>query len=364
MIKRIRKALFNYAPLVIKTAFLKEKGFLYPFLRIEPSSCTILITDKCNLKCIMCNQWRAPSGEGLKADEWKAIIDDLKKNKIKSIHFSGGEPLLRGDLGELIFHGSRNGFAVGLTTNGILLTEEILNNFIDSGLRSIAVSMDGVGAEYEKIRGVPNSFEKLKKAVLAVSEAKRKRKIDASINFTLMKNNMKSLKGVKEFADRLKLPVAVCLLDKTPFIFDLKENRQQLWISGDKDFGDLRQTLRFLREEKKKDPGSLTINFPAIDFIEDYFKDPLQARIPCVSSQDRIIIDPKGNLLGGCMSMGTFGNLRDRRFSELKKTKKYTLAKKNMFYKNCPGCSCGYAFNIRCLLPLMIEDLMKRMKFR
>ncbi len=364
MYKKIRKYFLNYIPTVIKTGFLQKMPFLYSSLEIKPTSCTAMLTDRCNLKCIMCGQWREAPGGELHTDDWKNIITDLKQNAIKNIHFTGGEPLLRKDLGELISYSARNGFAAGITTNGILLTGKTLDGFIDGGLRSIAVSMDAVGPEYEKIRGVQGSFHKLEKAVSLISGAKVKRKINAYINFTLMKNNMNELKIVKKFADEYGLPVAICLLDKTPFIFDLEENRNEFWISEGGDFDDLREILRFLREEKTKNPGSLIINFPAIDFIEDYFTDPLQKRIPCVSSQDRIIIDSRGNLLGGCMSMGSFGNVRERPFAELRKEKKYIRAKKNMFYKNCPGCSCGYFFNIRCFPPLIAEDFLEKINRR
>jgi MoaA/NifB/PqqE/SkfB family radical SAM enzyme len=312
----------------------------------------------------MCNQWRKSAERELDTPNWKNIITDLKKNDIKNIHFTGGEPLLRKDLGNLISHASRDGFVTGFTTNGVLLTKEALSDFIDAGLRSIAISMDAIDAEYENIRGVPDSFGKLEKAVSIIAEAKRKGKIDAYINFTFMKNNMKELVPVKKFADEHGLPVAICLLDKTSFIFDLAKNRNDFWIKEDSDFEALQEILEFLKKEKIKKPRSLMTNFPAIDFIKEYFKDPLQARIPCVSSQDRIIIDTYGNLLGGCMSMGNFGNVKERSFSELRKEKKYRLAKKNMFYKNCPGCSCGYLFNIRCFPPIIVEDLLAKIRYR
>ncbi|MBU0881683.1 MAG: hypothetical protein KKE81_05745, partial [Candidatus Omnitrophica bacterium] len=86
--------------------------------------------------------------------------------------------------------------------------------------------------------------------------------------------------------------------------------------------------------------------YPGVDFIARYFTDPRQENIPCVVSQDRIYVDPYGNVFGGCLSMGTFGNLREMPFGRLKKTDRYRSAKKKMFYKKCPGCSCGYMFNV------------------
>ena len=356
MNKRIRKALLTYIPNLIKTGLIHKAPFLYGLFEIKPSSCTIMITNRCNLKCVMCKQWREPSGQELPVDDWKRIVLDLKKN--------GGEPLLRKDLIGLVRFSSQNGFVVGITTNGALLTSVMLSELIDAGLRSIALSMDAVGGEYEKIRGLPNTFAQLSRAVEAVSLMRKSKKIDAYINFTLMKDNVKDLKMVKAFADSADLPLAICLLDKNSFLFSLEENNSKFWITGERDFEDLRNALDFLRNEKIKNPKSLIINFSAIDFIEDYFRDPRQERIPCVSSQGRVIIDPFGRLLGGCMSMGRFGSIKETGFKELSATHKYKIAKKNMFYKRCPGCSCGYLFNLRLFLPSIFKNISAKRRYK
>jgi radical SAM superfamily enzyme YgiQ (UPF0313 family) len=78
-LRRIKKLLLNYIPIFIKTIFLHKIPSLYPFLEIRPSSCTIMLTHRCNLKCIMCKQWQEPEIEELKTEDWKRIIKDLKK---------------------------------------------------------------------------------------------------------------------------------------------------------------------------------------------------------------------------------------------------------------------------------------------
>jgi len=359
-LRRIRKIFLNYLPILIKASLLHRLPILYPFLEIRPSSSILMLTNRCNLKCIMCKLWNEPVAEELGVQDWKRIIIDLKKEGIRNIHFSGGEPLLRKDLTELISFGSQFGLVVGLTTNGLLLNEEILSGLINAGLRSIAISIDALNHEYDKVRGVSNSFSRTKEAALLIAKMHRRGKIDAYINFTLMKENISELKKVKIFADEIGLPLAVCLLDKNSFPFDLAQNRNKFWIIEKQDFDDLQDALYFLRRELLRNPKSLIINFPAVDFIEDYFKDPIQKRIPCISSQDRVIIDPFGNLLGGCMSMGNFGNIKKREFKDLIRKSPYKMAKRNMFYKNCAGCSCGYLLNIRLSPSSVLRDALVR----
>lgn len=363
MLKRIRKISLDYIPTVFKAGLLRRAQFLYPLLKIEPSSSIIMITNRCNLRCMMCKQWRAPGGEELSTEDWKNIIKELKKNGIRNINFTGGEPLLRKDIAELIAYAVSNGFVVGLTTNGLLLDKKLMVSLIDAGLRSIALSIDALYNRYEQIRGQPGSFIQIEKAALLISQIRQKKRIDAYINFTLMNDTIKEFRMVKGFADSLGLPVAVCLLDKNSFIFNLEENKRNHWISERVAYGDLKELSDFLRAEKARKPSSLLLNFPMIDFISEYFKDPRQVSITCVSSQDRIIIDPGGNLLGGCFSMGIFGNIKDTPLRQLRKEKKYLCAKRNMFYKKCAGCSCGYQFNISCQPGLLIKDLFSRIRY-
>ncbi|MDD5439160.1 MAG: radical SAM protein [Candidatus Omnitrophica bacterium] len=361
-IRQILKALTFSLPLCAKTGLLRAQPSVYPYLKIEPSSATIMLTDRCNLKCIMCKQWRKPAADELSTDDWKGIIKDLKANGIRNIHFTGGEPLLRKDLRELVAYSRKNGMVTGITTNGILLTGDVLKGLLDAGIRSIAVSLDATGTAYDDIRGIPHLFERIRESITLVGVMRKSAAIDAYINFTLMKNNMEELKKVKSMADEAGLPVHICLLDRSSFIFKVEENKSRFWIESDDDRGRLRAVLDFVRHEKITNPRTLITNFPAIDFIEEYFKDPRQARIPCVSSQNRIIIDPYGNLLGGCMSMGAFGNLKEKPFRVLLSDKRYMTARKDMFYKKCKGCSCGYFFNIQYTPDLVMKDLGARVK--
>lgn len=356
MQKKIRK-IFDYISILSRIGILRSFPGAYSAFEIQPGSCNIMVTNRCNLKCMMCRQWKEQPKKELDTGEWKLIISDLRKNGIKNLHFTGGEPLLRGDLPDLIRYANGLGFTVGLTTNGILLTDDLLARLIEAGLRSIVISIDAVGSEYEKVRGVPNAFARVKTSAGLIAKAKAEKGIDASINFTLMKATLSEFANVKRLADELGLPVAVCLLDDTSSIFKVDKNSNEFWISDAADLARLEELTDELKKIVVNNPGSLLINLPAIDYINRYFRDPLQKNIPCVSSQDRIIIDPYGDLFGGCLAMGVYGNIKEKQFGVLRKETRYKTAKRNMFYKNCPGCSCGYLFNIRCLPGLLLKDL-------
>lgn len=362
MLRKIGKA-WDHASLVARSALLRAWPPLYARLEIRPTSCNIMLTNRCNLRCVMCRQWRGRPETELTTDEWQKVIADLAVSGIRSIHFTGGEPLLRNDLGRLVAFAVQRGMTPGMTTNGILLTPESARALVDAGIRSIAISMDALDEQYEKVRGVAGTFGRLRAALETVAKLRRERGIDAYINFTLMSDTIEGFPAVKAFADTVGLPVGICLLDKASTIFDVEENAGKFWI-GDASGEAVRRFIRFVRSEFVRDPGSLLINNPGIDYIPAYFADPRQARIPCAISQDRIFVDPYGMLFGGCLAMGTFGCLRDYSFRQLSGAERYRKAKESMYYKRCPGCSCGYMFNIRHLPGLVLRDLGMRVRQR
>jgi radical SAM protein with 4Fe4S-binding SPASM domain len=98
------------------------------------------VTFRCNRNCIYCyNVWKCPNtkyptdGE-LSTEQVRQIILKLKRQtKIRYLAISGGEPLLRDDVPEIIKFCSDNSIEANLLTNGALLTDEICRRCVDAG---------------------------------------------------------------------------------------------------------------------------------------------------------------------------------------------------------------------------------------
>ena len=350
------KAFKKHGSLLLKAETLKLFPAFYGRLNFQKDLAIILITERCNLRCIMCNQWSKKPREELTTNEWKDMLYQLKEYGISELHFTGGEPLLRNDLSLLIKHASDLKFTIGITTNGYFLTDALMKRLVDVGLSYIAVSIDAVGEEYEKIRGVKNTYEQVEKSLNVVSEYKKKRSIIPCINYTLMKPSLSHFYKVKKLADSLDIPVAVCLLDDTPYFFSVKQNKDKFWL-GKESKAELDELVEFLKSEIRKNPGSLILTTSALKYITGYFEDPVQKDIPCVASQTRIFILPDGSIMGGCLSMEPWGNMKDSKLKDIVEKKVNKASSRNMFYKNCPGCSCGYIYNLRYHLPSAISHL-------
>lgn len=117
----------------------------------------IWVTNRCNLRCIMCDQWKtAPEQKNLElsASQWCAFIDSLKKLGSAVLVITGGEPLLRSDTPDIIKYASARGIATHLCTNGSLLEERLIARLRESGLCSLSVSLDSDRADtHNLIRG-------------------------------------------------------------------------------------------------------------------------------------------------------------------------------------------------------------------
>ena len=146
--------LFGYhVPTLVRTELLRRFPRWYAHWAMRPIAAGLNITDNCNMRCVMCNSWRSHSADELTTDEWKQIITQLRDAGVRFVGFAGGEPLLRKDLSELVRHAKACGLRAELTTSGYLLDEGRAEALFAAGLGSVVISVDGVGPQYEAIRG-------------------------------------------------------------------------------------------------------------------------------------------------------------------------------------------------------------------
>jgi MoaA/NifB/PqqE/SkfB family radical SAM enzyme len=87
-------------------------------------------------------------------NRFREIISELAELGCKKVHFSGGEPMLRPQLPDLVEHATGLGIRVTITTNGTLIDKVKAKRLIEAGLRGVNVSIDSpIRKMHEKIRG-------------------------------------------------------------------------------------------------------------------------------------------------------------------------------------------------------------------
>src|SRR6188768_1723678 len=120
-------------------------GRIHDYLRIS-------LLDKCNFRCLYClphsslnkNGFQAMPGHKLmSADEIFAFASAFVKLGVNKIRLTGGEPLLRSDAAEIIKRLATLPVALTITTNGSNV-HEYIDTFIDSGIKSVNVSLDSL----------------------------------------------------------------------------------------------------------------------------------------------------------------------------------------------------------------------------
>jgi MoaA/NifB/PqqE/SkfB family radical SAM enzyme len=126
---------------------------------VPPPVCVQLqVSARCSTHCRMC-QRHLLAGEEMTLDQWEPIIQELGEMGTKTVVFSGGEPLVRDDLPELLEATSVNGLKVGLLTNGTMPDDKPVSQVrsfydaISEHAHWVAISIDGGLVEDPRIRG-------------------------------------------------------------------------------------------------------------------------------------------------------------------------------------------------------------------
>jgi AdoMet-dependent heme synthase len=158
------------------------------------------VTGACNLRCIHCH---ATSGKAepdeLTTDEGKRFIDGLVKcDEFRMLVYTGGEPLVRSDLFELMNHSKNVGLTNVIATNGTLITEEVAYKLKEAGVVGVAVSLDSSESHiHNKIRKSDTAFELALRGMRNVKKAG----MLLQINATAMEYNLDSLDELLELTD-------------------------------------------------------------------------------------------------------------------------------------------------------------------
>ena len=136
------------------------------------------ITFKCNLRCRHCLYYvdEKRFSDDLTLCQIKTIVDSMKKSNVKYIWLSGGEPLIRLDIFDIIEYITQKDIVASLSTNGTLIdSEDYANRLKKAGISYVHISLDGVSpGVHDKLRGVVGSYEKTVRAISYLVNARIK----------------------------------------------------------------------------------------------------------------------------------------------------------------------------------------------
>jgi MoaA/NifB/PqqE/SkfB family radical SAM enzyme len=150
----------------------------FGFPRLLPFSLVVSVSYRCNSKCKTCDVWRKPNDD-LSLEEWDKVFARLGRTPFY-MTFTGGEPFLRADLGQMVLSAYRHcrPGVITIPTNGLLTTRIIKQTeAICAGTPQsqigLNLSLDAIGEEHDEIRGVPGNWLKAMETWKALKELQK-----------------------------------------------------------------------------------------------------------------------------------------------------------------------------------------------
>lgn len=287
------------------------------------------VTFRCNLRCKFCYLDEKVSCDELSTRKAKKILRILKeKAKVPFVSFTGGEPLLRSDLEELIAHAISLGMKTNLITNGSLISRARAKSLADAGLSSAQVSLEAPDEKLHNYLTGENSF----KATLKGIEYLMAEGIYVHTNTTLNRANARAMLdfpafikflGLKKFSSNIMIPVGRA------------KKHLELYLS----YREIGALIDSLRERASQEEVEFVWYSPLPYCIYNPVQKGVGAK-NCAACHGLASVDPEGYLLPCSSYPRRVGNLLREEFEKIWFSKEALYFRKMEYLpEKCRCCS-------------------------
>lgn len=258
------------------------------------------------MQCKMCNIWKFPT----KKSEEITAADLRSLPQLKFINLTGGEPFVRDDLAEIIEECYKHTSRIVISTSGWLQDRviEIAKRFPNIGIR---ISIEGLSAKNDELRGRPGGFDKGLSTLLTLKEMGLK---DIGFGCTVSNNNSKDMLALYQLSKSLGMEFATASFHNS-YYFHKEDNevtnRQEVCA-------DFEQLIEWqLQEKHPKSWFRAFFNMGLINYIEGG-----RRMLPCEAGSANFFIDPWGEVYP-CNGLEerywkeSMGNIRQASFDEI-----------------------------------------------
>ena len=324
---------------------LKELSYRTGKYLIPPEFLSLIITMRCNFKCLSCSIWQKEIGLELNREEWKKIIAQLT-GSLKSTAFveiNGGEPLIRKDLTIFLIKELKKYFQkVALNSNGLLLDEKTLSELQVAGLDVIKISFYSLNKEiHNNLRGHALAFEQAKKAITLINQ----KNIALEIGLLITAQNIKEAPELIKYLQTL--PNTSIILQPLDEKVESMESKNQtvnrlptaLWPGKE----DANVFFSWIMSNNQKIKNSLA----NIEAIRQYYLNPeniLQYR--CFAGQRNLVVYPDGSV-ALCFKGGVIGNLVKQELKDVLKKATAERKKIKKCRKYCRIIGCNFSRGLK-----------------
>ncbi len=260
----------------------------------KPHHAQWLITRKCNYRCVGCNVWKEQDQNELTAEEIKRGFKILKDLGVIDLVISGGDPLLRPDIGEIIDCATKY-FVTTVYDNGSMAAKKVdLLHNVDF----VALSIDSLQeAKNDAIKAVPGAF---KNAMYSV-EVLKQEKIKFAVTPTISQKNLYEIIDITNHFTGMGIPVWYCLYSydtsaDTDQLFRIGKANDEFVITDKKAMVDLCNQLI----EMKKKNTKILMTTKLLEAMRDLYANDRRTW-KCEALKQFLVVDHLGRV-GGCHS--------------------------------------------------------------
>ena len=272
--------------------------------------CAVIVTYRCNARCQMCNTWKNPSK---KSEEITPEIIDKIKGRYKRLNITGGEPMLRDDILEIVEVLDKKTDRLEISTNGYF-TNRIIKVAEKFPNITIRVSLEGLPAKNDRLRGIKDGFDHGMRTILRLQEMGIK---DIGFGIVISDKNVSDLVHIYRICAGLGVEFGGSTMHNS-FYFHKDDN----YINDlDRTLKEMNRYIRMLLQSQRtnlrlrvKDWFRAYINKGLVD----YMKGETRA-IPCGAATDFFFLDPWGRILAcnGSDEALIMGDLKEATFAEI-----------------------------------------------
>ncbi|MGD6806138.1 MAG: radical SAM/SPASM domain-containing protein [Candidatus Bathyarchaeia archaeon] len=304
--------------------------------RGKPHHAQWLITRKCNYKCVGCNVWKEQDARELSTEEIKKGLDILKNLGVVELVISGGDPLLRSDIGEILDYASDR-FITTVYDNGSMAAKKI------DALRKVdfvAISIDSLDEKKnDEIKAVPGA---LKNALNSV-ETLQKEGIRVAVTPTISQKNLYEIIDLTNYFTAKGIPMWYCLYSYDTSVdsnqlFRIGKANDEFVITDNKAMINLCDQIEVLMKKNK----NILMTRKLLDALRGLYIDERRTW-KCQALNQFLVVDHLGRI-SGCHNHNFAGSIFDLpeqwssdKFKKLRQT-----------YNDCTQCNylCYIAYSL------------------
>lgn len=294
-------------------------------------------TNQCNMYCEHCyRDAGARLEEELSTAEARKMIGEIKRAGFQIMIFSGGEPVMRPDIYELISYASQMGLRAVMGTNASLITPEIAGLLKQAGIMAAAVSLDSLDKEkHDHFRGLPGAFD----LTLAGIKNLQQQGIPVQINATVMDWNVGEIEELCDYSIQLgAIAFHVFFLVPTGRAVNIEE--EALRVKA------YENTIeRLMKKQQEVDIEIKPTCAPQFLRIAENLGMNLRFTRGCLAGISYCIISPRGDVQPCAYLNIPLGSVREQPFDEIWNSNQLLLDLRTMDY----GGKCGRCqYKLKC----------------